>query len=74
MKDEFVFKPYGKSELGQMYVKNPLSRRAALEWINHEIASYPGLLTRLRELGYHRKQRMFTIAQVRAIVDALGEP
>ena len=74
MEEKFVIKPYGKSELARLYVKNPLSRRAALDWINHEIASYPGLLPRLCELGYHRGQHMFTIAQVRAIVDAIGVP
>lgn len=74
MNEEFVVKPYGKSELGQMYVKNPLSRRAALDWMNREIASYPGLLERLRELGYRRGQRLFTVAQVRAIVEAIGAP
>ncbi len=74
MEQDFVFRPYGKSELALLYIKANVSQRVALNWLNQEIALYPGLLDRLHELGYKPKQRIITLAQLRAIVDAIGAP
>ena len=35
---------------------------------------YPGLMDRLTAMGYSEHTRSFTPAQVRVIVEALGEP
>ena len=35
---------------------------------------YPGLMQQLTDIGYTEHSRSFTPAQVRLIVDALGEP
>ncbi|MDY3284552.1 MAG: DUF4248 domain-containing protein [Prevotella sp.] len=35
---------------------------------------YPGLMEQLAAIGYTERSRSFTPAQVRLIVDALGEP
>ena len=35
---------------------------------------YPGLPGRLRSLGYHEGERVYSPAMVRAIIESLGEP
>jgi len=70
----FVYRPYVKSEFALLYTGATMSRRSALNWLNSEIASYPGLKELLESLGYHYRQRLLTVAQVHAIVDAIGEP
>lgn len=70
----FQYRPYGKTELAVRYAQGQMQPRAALNWFNHEIAQYPGLLERLRALGYRPGTRILTIAQVRAITAAIGEP
>jgi hypothetical protein len=42
--------------------------------LNPWIDRYPGLRQQLTALGFRPKARIFTPAQVRAIVEALGEP
>lgn len=74
MKEEFVYRPYGKSELAMAYIRSSVSQRAALNWLNREISLFPGLPECLAQLGYRRRQRVLTIAQVRAIVECIGEP
>lgn len=74
MKKEFVFRPYGKSELAMAYTQGEMSERAALNWLNREISLYPGLLESLERLGYHSRQRVLTIAQLRIIVECIGVP
>ena len=64
---------YGRSELAQLYfpMLQPMNAwRCLQEWItlNHELS------TKLTELGYNEHQRIFTPAQVGAIVYYLGEP
>ena len=44
--------------------------RKLVGWIDH----YPGLAVRLAELGKLPGSRSYTPAQVREIVEALGEP
>ena len=71
--DVFKIRAYGRTELAQCYCP-AMTPGAAFDklmvWINH----YPGLIDRLASLGATRKQRMWTPAQVEAIVTALGEP
>jgi len=67
-------RPYGKSELAHMYKGDCCSDSSARHWLNIEIRKCPGLREELLRLGYTPTQRNFTIAQVRAIFDAIGEP
>ena len=73
-KEPFVFKPYTKSAFAMLYTRDTMSRRSALNWLNCERASCPGLKEELEALGYRPGQRLITIAQQRAIVEAIGEP
>lgn len=67
-------KPYGKGELATMYVGPSVPENTARKWLAKELKSYPGLMEELRRLGYNPRQHAFTIAQVRAIFEAIGEP
>ncbi len=71
---KYPVRPYGKSELALAYTQGSMSERAALNWLHNEIEHYPGLSERLRELGYYATQKVLTLAQVRAIFEAIGEP
>ncbi len=65
-------KTYGKSELALLY--NPhITASAARRKLNYWIEHYPGLKERLEAIG-DSACRSYTPAQVRLIVDALGEP
>ena len=69
---DFRIRSYGRTELAQLY--NPcLTPKAAYRklvgWIDH----YPGLAVRLAELGKLPGSRSYTPAQVREIVEALGD-
>ena len=64
---------YGKGELAQLYCPNittAAARKKLMQWIN----LYPNLMDDLRSIGYSELSRTFTPAQVKLIVDALGEP
>lgn len=74
MKPEFVIRPYSKTELALLYTNKTMTPERAKRWLSHEIEVYPGLMERLKELGYKPKQRIFTIAQMRAIIECIGEP
>ena len=68
-----TIRSYGRSELAQLYfpLLQPVNAWRCLQrWItlNHELS------TKLTELGYNEHQRIFTPAQVGAIVYYLGEP
>ena len=65
---------YNKKELIDAYTDGRFSRRAGYRWLQNEIKRFPGLLETLTTLGYTEGQRSLTQAQVRAIVEALGEP
>mgnify|MGYP002624651195 CR=1 FL=1 len=75
MKNEpFMIRQYGRTELAQRYSPG-ITPEAAWKklrlWINY----HPLLPRTLRGLGYEEgRQRVFTPAQVRAIVEAIGEP
>ena len=74
MKEEFVFRTYGKTELAMAYAQGDMSERTALNWLNREIKQYPGLLERLEALGYRPGQRVVTIAQLHVLVECIGVP
>ena len=66
-------KAYGKGELAQLYCPNittAAARKKLMLWINY----YPHLMDDLRSIGYLDATRSFTPAQVRLIIEALGEP
>lgn len=71
--DDFRIRSYGRMELAQLYCPEltpKAARRKVAGWINH----YPGLTERLAALGKLPAARSYTPAQVREIVEALGEP
>lgn len=74
MENTFVLRPYGKTELALAYTHNQMSPRSARNWLNSEIDSNPVLSNRLAEVGYYPKQHIVTLAQLRLIVETLGEP
>ena len=66
-------KSYGKGELAQLYCPNlttAAARKKLMLWIN----LYPNLMDALHQAGFSDSTRSFTPAQVKLIVDALGEP
>jgi hypothetical protein len=68
-----TIKQYGRTELAQQYCPNitpDAAWRKLSQWIHH----FPGLDERLAANGYTSRCRSFTPAQVRLIVEALGEP
>ena len=70
---EFKIRAYGRMELAQLYcptVTPDSAYRKLCAWIK----LYPHLSERLEELGHSPRCRSYTPAQVRAIVEALGEP
>lgn len=76
MKEEnsIRIRPYSKKELIVAYCGDYLSERAGRHWLKEELEKYPGLMEELVRLGYTRRQRNFTCAQVRAIFEAIGVP
>lgn len=71
--DKFVFRTYGKSELALLY--NPyITPKAACKKLNLWISLQPRLVESLREYGLTPLSKSYTPAQVRLIVEALGEP
>ena len=74
METTFTIRPYDKTELALAYTHGVMSPRSSLNWFNREIAQYPGLLDRLKELGYRPYQNTITIAQLRTIIQFIGTP
>ncbi|WP_294558979.1 DUF4248 domain-containing protein [uncultured Bacteroides sp.] len=70
---EFKIRAYGRMELAQLYSPE-LTSIAAYRKMKKWIALCPGLQQRLYDLGYQSQRRSYTPLEVRAIVDALGEP
>ena len=69
----FKLREYGRMELAQLYSPD-IAPESAWKKLRKWIDLNPGLVDRLRALGYDSHTRSFTPAQVRAIVAALGEP
>ena len=70
---EFKIRAYGRMELAQLYSPE-LTGIAAYRKMNKWIVRCPGLQERLSDLGYQPQHSSYTPLEVRAIVDALGEP
>lgn len=69
----FCFRSYGKGELAALY--SPYIRQqSAVDKLNDWILAFPGLKERLEATGLRKSSRSYTPAQVRMIVEALGEP
>lgn len=73
MEEHFKIRAYGVGELAQFYAPN-LTPASARNRLNYWISLQPGLRDDLHASGYSNKVRTFTPAQVRLIVDRLGEP
>jgi hypothetical protein len=69
----FVIRTYGRTELAQIYCPN-LCPEAAFRKLKHWIDLCPGLRDGLSDLGVSSRSRSYTPAQVRLIVELLGEP
>lgn len=69
----FVIRTYGRTELAQLYCPN-LCPEAAFRKLKHWIDLCPGLRDGLSDLGVSSRSRSYTPAQVRLIVELLGEP
>ena len=70
---DFVIREYGRQELAQLY-RPDIQPESAWKKLKQWIEQYPGLTERLSALGYDGCAHCFTPAQVRAIVEAIGEP
>lgn len=80
MKEEekYIEKPfpihsYSKGELALLYCPG-IQQQSAVDKLNEWINTYPGLKERLIAIGLQKRNRIYTPAQVRLIVEALGEP
>lgn len=71
-KDCFIIRAYGRSELAQLYLPNIL-KQSAWRVFKKWLMKFPGLWARLEEMGAWSR-RIFTPAEVRLIVEAIGEP
>lgn len=69
----FRIHAYGRMELSMLYSPH-VSPETAWRRLKRSIHRYPGLLDALRAIGYTPKCRSFTSAQVKKIVECIGEP
>lgn len=72
-KATFRYRAYGKGELASLYMPD-IMQQSAVTRFNEWIAAFPGLKERLEATGLNHLCRRYTPAQVRMIVEALGEP
>lgn len=70
---KFKIRAYGRQELASCYAPE-ITPAAAWTKLKEWIAVYPGLTEQLQSLGYRHTQRIFTPAQVIAIISCIGEP
>lgn len=70
---KFKIRSYGKSELAAMYMPD-ISPKSAGEVLRRWIIKYPGLSEALAATGLGDADKRYTPAQVRLIVEAIGEP
>ena len=71
--EPFKIRTYGRTELAQLYCPG-LCPQAAFRKLNQWIDFHPTLRGSLHALVTSDKTRTYTPAQVRLIVEALGEP
>ena len=72
-KSSFTPRSYSKSELAMLYSPY-ITPKAAVRKLNRWIAFNPGLRQQLAATGILPNAKCYTPIQVRAIVEALGEP
>lgn len=70
---DFIVRAYGRTELAQMYSPELLPE-SAYRRLRRWIAYNPQLRSRFMKDGRMEKRRVFTPAEVRMIIDCLGEP
>lgn len=71
--EHFIIREYGRMELASIYCRS-IAPGSAWKKFKRWLSLYPGLAERLAAIGYTESSRSFTPAQVRLIVEALGEP
>lgn len=71
--ETFKIRTYGRTELAQLYCPG-LCPQTAFRKLNQWIDFHPTLRGSLHALVTSDKTRTYTPAQVRLIVEALGEP
>ena len=69
----FTTKPYGKSELAQLYCPH-CTPESATKTLNRWIARCTAVRAELHALGYNPRRHTFYRHEVEAIVRHLGEP
>lgn len=69
----FPIRGYGKSELALFYSPKS-SEKSAVRRLKRWITKSPGLELALQDTGASPTDKYYTPAQVRLIVEALGEP
>lgn len=70
---KFKVRSYGKSELAALYLPD-ISPKSAADTMKKWIEKAPGLTESLAATGVKPMDKKYTPAQVRLIVEALGEP
>lgn len=71
--EPFCVRSYGKGELALLYSPG-IQQQSAVAKLNEWIGFYPGLRERLAAIGLRNNSRRYTPAQVRLIIEAIGEP
>ena len=71
--NEFEIKPYPFGDLAQMYYPDH-NYDSALRHFREEMHLTRGMWKAMRAVGYKEKRKTLTRAQVRTIVQFLGEP
>ena len=72
MREAFKCRVYGHTELAQLYLPN-ITPKSAWRAFKKWLKKFPGLWARLEAMGAWCR-RVFTPAEVRLIVEAIGEP
>lgn len=70
---QFEYRSYGKGELALLYSPFVLQKTAVTK-LNEWVARVPGLADKLAATGLAPCAKRYTPAQVRLVVEALGEP
>lgn len=66
-------RPMSKGQLAQLYAPD-LKPGSAVNRLMKWISMQPELMERLRQCGYERRLRVFTVRQVELIFEYLGTP
>jgi hypothetical protein len=72
-RDSFRIQAYGKGKLASKYFSDKQPKVAG-RLFRKCVGESPGLMDRLMATGFKPANRIYTPAQVRLIVEALGEP